>query len=72
MRGDKLARFSRGLGENLTGNREGVPILLAFNIALAETDIKNIMADGLAQTLGLTAVSTKGKLATSWGNIKQQ
>ncbi len=32
MRGDTLARFSRGLEENLTGNREGVLILLAYVI----------------------------------------
>ena len=42
-----------------------------FNIALTETDIKQIMTDGLTKTLGLTAVSPSGKLASTWGDMKQ-
>ena len=40
-----------------------------FNVALTENDIQNIMTKGLK---GITAVSPKGKLATTWGDLKQQ
>ena len=38
-----------------------------FNVALAEEDIKEIMTKGLT---GMTAVSPKEKLSTTWGYIK--
>lgn len=41
-----------------------------FNVALTEDDIKNIMEKGLSRALGITAVSPKEKLASSWGKIK--
>ena len=34
-----------------------------------ETDMNSIMNDGL---VSLTDVEAKGKLATTWGNIKQR
>jgi len=39
-----------------------------FNVGLSKDDIKNIMTRGLE---GITAVSEAGKLATTWGDIKQ-
>ena len=40
-------------------------------VALAQADIQASMKDGLEASLGLTtAVSSAGKLATYWGNIK--
>ena len=41
--------------------------VILFNTALAEDDVKDIMANGLDPT---TAVSIEGKLATTWANIK--
>ena len=40
-----------------------------FNVALDEADMNLIMNDGL---VNLTDVEAKGKLATTWGNIKQR
>ena len=42
-----------------------------FNVALTVDDIKNIMNDGLASATGMTAVSTSGKLTTTWAKIKK-
>ena len=40
-------------------------------VALAQADIEDSMKNGLEVSLGLTtAVSSEGKLATYWGNIK--
>ncbi len=40
-------------------------------VALAQADIEDSMKNGLEAALGLTtAVSSEGKLATYWGNIK--
>jgi hypothetical protein len=41
-----------------------------FNVALTEDDIKDIMTDGLKKVVGISAVSTSGKLATTWGEIR--
>jgi len=41
-----------------------------FNVALAEEDVNNIMNDGLAVALGITAVSPLSKLSTAWGKLK--
>ena len=38
-----------------------------FNVALSQAEIQDIMKRGLA---GITAVSPSGKLATTWGQIK--
>jgi hypothetical protein len=40
-----------------------------FNVVLSEDDINSIMLNGLENTI--TAVSQSGKLATTWGGIKQ-
>ncbi|MBC8457581.1 MAG: LamG domain-containing protein [Deltaproteobacteria bacterium] len=42
-----------------------------FNIALSEDDIQAIMNQGLGRALGITAVSSAGKLATTWAEIKK-
>ena len=42
-----------------------------FNIALSEDDIKSIMNQGLGRALGITAVSSAGKLATTWADLKK-
>ena len=47
-----------------------VNTLLIFNVALAETDIKKIMNDGLAQPLGVEAIEPKDKLTAIWARIK--
>ena len=41
-----------------------------FNVPLTADDIKVIMTRGLSEALGMTAVSSEGKLATTWGAIK--
>lgn len=43
-----------------------------FNVALAEADIKKIMNDGLARSLGVKAIEPKDKLTTIWARIKFQ
>ena len=43
-----------------------------FNVALTEDDINDIMSNGLAEALGIAAVSPTGKLTTTWGSIKGQ
>ncbi len=40
-----------------------------FNVALDEGDLQSIMDDGL---MTLTAVEAAGKLATTWGKVKQR
>jgi hypothetical protein len=55
------------VGNFYTGAIDEVAV---FNVALAEDDIKTIMESGLQDTLGLAAVSSEGKLATSWGCLK--
>ncbi len=56
-----------GTGNFYTGAIDEVAV---FNVALAEDDIRTIMEAGLGETLGLTAVSSEGKLAASWGGLK--
>lgn len=41
-----------------------------FNKAIDEDDIQNIMNDGLGKTLGVAAVDSSGKLAATWGEIR--
>jgi hypothetical protein len=45
-----------------------------FDVALTESDIKDIMTKGLAAATGFGpgAVSPSGKLTTTWGSIKKQ
>ena len=42
----------------------------AFNVALTKADIRDIMKQGLFQTV--LAVSPAGKLSAAWGAIKHQ
>ncbi|MCY4402931.1 MAG: LamG domain-containing protein [Candidatus Poribacteria bacterium] len=41
-----------------------------FSVALEQSDIESLMNDGFEQTL--TAVEAEGKMATTWGNVKQR
>ena len=41
-----------------------------FSVALEQDDIKSLMNDGYEQAL--TAVEAEGKMATTWGNVKQR
>lgn len=43
-----------------------------FDVALEEEDIQTIMNEGLEKALGITAVSSTGKLTTTWGEVKAQ
>ena len=51
-----------GGGSFFVGTIDEVAI---FNVALSEADIQTVM------DVGFTAVQAKGKLATTWGNLKQ-
>ena len=44
--------------------------VIVLNVALEEDDIKRVVERGLEAALGRTAVSSAGKLATAWGNVK--
>jgi len=41
-----------------------------FNVSLTEQDIQTLMNNGLKESLGLAAVVSSGKLATTWAGIK--
>ena len=41
-----------------------------FNKALTESEIQEIMTDGLEKATGILAVAPAGKLASTWGSIK--
>ncbi len=41
-----------------------------FNVALTESDIKDIMNQGIGKATGLVSVNPKDRLATYWGEIK--
>ena len=43
-----------------------------FNTALTANDVKGIIKGGMANVLGTTAVSPKGRLTTTWSSIKSQ
>ena len=43
-----------------------------FNIALTQAEIKNLMNNGVAREIGITAVDPSGKLATVWGTVKSE
>ena len=43
-----------------------------FKAALTEDDIKKIMDQGLGKATGIEAVLSRGKLAITWGGIKNQ
>ena len=46
--------------------------IAVFNVPLEQTDIQNIMNDGLGSVLGLTPVTPQGRLTTTWANIRSQ
>jgi hypothetical protein len=58
------------------GAVNGIPVkgvvddVALFSVALEEDDIKEIMTDGLEKTLGIVVVELAGKLAITWGGIK--
>ena len=52
---------------NFNGAIDDVAI---FNTILSDDDIKAIMDNGLESAVGLAAVSSPGKLASTWGSIK--
>ena len=41
-----------------------------FNQALSEDDINEIISKGLEKATGLSAVSLKGKLTTTWAEVR--
>jgi hypothetical protein len=43
-----------------------------FNAALEEADISNTMSNGLGKLISGAAVNAKGKITTTWGNIKSE
>jgi len=55
-------------GNQIMGMMDEVAV---FNLALPVDDIKEIMNDGLEAALGITAVEFSGKLAATWGDIKE-
>jgi len=58
------------IGDGYAGKFRGIIDEVGiFNVVLSEDDIENIMNNGLANAV--TAVSPSGKLATTWGGIKQ-
>ena len=60
------ANFLDNWGQYFDGLIDEVAI---FNVALTEDDIKSVMTKGLKS---IAAVSTTGKLAGVWGNMKTQ
>jgi hypothetical protein len=61
----RVVQFADGDGDTYGGLIDEVAI---FNVVLSEDDIINIMNNGLA---GMLSVFDKGKLATTWANIKK-
>jgi hypothetical protein len=63
------------IGGTPTGVRPGNGLINdvgIFNVALAEADIQAMMNDGLGALVGVTAVSPKNRLTTTWADIKSQ
>jgi hypothetical protein len=58
-----------GFSDGLKGVLDEVAI---FNKALSADDIKKIMDNGLEKATGMAAVKSTGKLAATWGGIKDQ
>jgi len=63
-----------GMGEqtNLTANAFNgiIDDVAFFSVALAEEDIQTLMDQGIAGSLGITAVDFSGKLTTTWAGVK--
>ena len=64
-----LARWKGGAGWDFIGVIDEVAV---FSVAVNPDDLKSIMADGLDKTLGLSQVSTEGKLTATWGDVKSK
>lgn len=43
-----------------------------FSVALADDEIKSIVANGLVRGIGIAAVEPSGKLIKAWGSIKER
>jgi len=56
-----------GFNYKFTGIVDEVAI---FNKAIAESEIQDIMNEGLGNVMGITAVSGPGKVAATWGKMK--
>ena len=60
------------IGDGYAGKFRGIIDDVAlFNVVLSEDDINSIMTDGLLWATGMEAVSSAGKLTTTWASIKQ-
>jgi hypothetical protein len=69
----KASALNLLIGDGYAGKFRGIIDEVAlFNVVLTEDDINNIMTNGLERATGITAVSQSGKLATTWGDLKQQ
>jgi hypothetical protein len=59
------------IGDGYAGKFRGlIDEVAIFNVVLTENDIKSIMTNGLETAIGLTAVSSAGKLTATWADIK--
>jgi len=56
-----------GGGELIDGLLDDIGL---FSVALSVEDIENLMNDGIASTIGVTAVAPSGKLASTWGSVR--
>ena len=69
---DNDCKFRIGRHDQHGGFYQGlIDEVALFNTALTEEDINKIMTGGLERSVGLTAVSPKGNLTTTWGEIKE-
>jgi hypothetical protein len=60
------------IGDGYAGKFRGIIDEVAlFNVVLSEDDINSIMDKGLEKATGMSAVSSAGKLTTTWAGIKQ-
>ena len=64
-----IGGWTANASELLNGMLYDVALL---SIALNEGDIKNLMKNGVARELGITAVDPSAKLATVWGSVKSE
>ncbi len=66
------AQIGRGEQQNLTANAFNgiIDDVAIFSVVLEEEDIQTLMAQGVEDALGLTAVDLSGKLTTTWAGVK--
>jgi hypothetical protein len=64
------------IGGTPTGERPGNGLIDEagiFKVALGEADIQTLMNDGLTASIGIeAAVDPRGRLTTTWADIKSQ